>query len=60
MATETEVCRFCGTLKSDAKKFYKAVGKEPYCDLIYFCNKCKKVLDKANWFKNRKIEEVKE
>ena len=59
MGDMKEVCRFCGRRKENAKGFYKTVGKPPFCDMIYFCDVCKATLEKANWFKDRKVEDAK-
>ena len=59
MSNEKEVCRFCGHRKDNVDHFYKTVGRPPFNDEIYFCDKCKEVLVKANWFKDRKVEVIK-
>lgn len=56
----TDYCTICGIHMSKAKKFYKTVGKWPFCDQLYLCNECYDVLkERSKWIKNREVEEIK-
>lgn len=55
-----ELCRYCGVDAEHSKKFYKTLGKPPWWDEIYICDKCLETLKKrSKWIKNRKLEVIK-